>query len=137
MPLTDTLLILFSLVELALLVIVVAFFLRLRRSEALISKVQAQQESFLNKLRFNAQMEQEMVETFGRRQTELAALDEQLERRAQELKKLVDQAASLTRSPRVLRQVILEGHDQGKTPAQLAKATGLSVDEVELILEQA
>ena len=137
MPVTNALLILFSLVELALLVIVVAFFLRLRRSEALLSKVQAQQESFLNKLRFNAQMEQELVESFGRRQSELVALDEQLETRARELKKLVACSTSLTRSPRVLRQVILEGRDQGKTPAQLAKSTGLTVDEVELILEQA
>jgi hypothetical protein len=35
-----------------------------------------------------------------------------------------------------LRQVIISGNRQGKSPKELAKTTGLSVDEVELIIDQ-
>ncbi len=136
MTTTNLLLILFSLAEVALLFVVVAFFVRLRKSEALLTRLQSQHEAFVNKLTFSAQMEQELVQTFAKRQQELAELDAKLEERAAELKGLVEHAEAFCRSPRFLRQVILAGAADGKKPDELAKATGLSVEEVKLILDQ-
>lgn len=136
-PMSDWLLVFFSLVELALLSVVVVFFLRLKKSEVLLGQLQSRQAEFLNKLTFNAQLEQEMVSTFEKRQAELAQLDQELEARAKDLGRLLRQADELCRSPQFLRQIILAGHGQGKTPEVMAKATGLSVEEVEMILEQA
>lgn len=123
--------------ELALIVLVVVFFSRLRRSEGLLHKMQQNQEQLLEKLRVNAQLEQELVASFKRRQAELLSLDEQLEERRKELERLVRQAREVSSSPHFLRQVILTGHKKGQSIAALAKSTGLSPDEVRLILEQA
>ncbi len=133
---SDWLLLFFSLIELGLLSVVIFFFLRLKKSEILLGQLQSRQAEFLNKLTFNAQLEQEMVGTFEKRQSELSRLDQQLEDRAKALGRLLRQADELCRSPQFLRQIILTGHSQGKTPEVLAQATGLSVDEVELIVGQ-
>ena len=122
--------------ELALLLLVVLFFSRLRRSEDLLSKLQKNQDALLNKLDFNAKLEQELVGSFTRRQAELAELDQKLEQRRAELEKLVKKAQEFSRSPDFLRQIILNGSRRGQSPLALAKATGLSLDEVELILAQ-
>jgi hypothetical protein len=137
MNLPVLLLLLVSLVEAALLAVVVIFFLRLRRSEAVLSTLQERQELLLSKLRFNEELERELMATFSRRQGELMALEDALGARVDELRKLLDQAEKAVRSPYLLRQIILEGRRQGKHPRELAQATGLSVDEVELLLEQA
>ena len=133
---TTLLLALFSLTEILLLGVVIFFFVRLRRSEELLTKVQAGQERFMHKLQFNAQLEQEIVESFEKRQRELLELDERLEKRAAVLEKLIKQAEQFTNSPQFLRQTILAGHREGRSRAELARAAGLSLDEVDLILDQ-
>ncbi len=122
--------------ELALLLLVVLFFSRLRRSEDLLAKLQKNQDALLNKLDFNAKLEQELVGSFTRRQAGLAELDQKLEQRRDELEKLVKKAQEFSRSPDFLRQIIVNGSRRGQSPLALAKATGLSLDEVELILAQ-
>ncbi len=136
MQITALLLLALTVTELALLFVVIIFYLRLRKSEALIARMQTKQEEFLNKLRANAQLEQELVDSFERRQDELARLDGQLTERVVILNKLLKQADEYARSPQFLRQVIISGNRQGKSPKELAKTTGLSVDEVELIIDQ-
>lgn len=123
--------------ELALIALVVVFFSRLRRSEGLLHRMQNNQEQLLEKLRVNAQLEQELVSSFKRRHAELLALDEKLEERRVELERLLKQAREMSRSPQFLRQVIQNGHKKGQSIAALAKSTGLAPDEVRLILEQA
>lgn len=132
----STLVIFLTVSELALLLLVVLFFSRLRRSEELLSKLQKNQDALLKKLDFNAKLEQELVGSFQRRQAELAELDQQLEERSRQLEKLVRKAEEITRSPEFLRQIILNGTRRGQSPQALAKATGLSLDEVQLILAQ-
>ncbi|MDQ7830904.1 MAG: hypothetical protein RDU30_04170 [Desulfovibrionaceae bacterium] len=126
-----------TLSELALIVLVVLFFSRLRRSEGLLHRLQNNQEQLLEKLRLNAQLEQELVSSFKRRQAELMALDEQLEQRRMDLDRLLKQAREVSRSPQFLRQVIVNGHKKGQSIGALATSTGLAPDEVRLILEQA
>ncbi|MBU1041761.1 MAG: hypothetical protein KKF77_11745 [Proteobacteria bacterium] len=136
MQITALLLLALTVTELALLFVVIIFYLRLRKSEGLIARMQTKQEEFLNKLRANAQLEQELVDSFERRQDELSRLDGQLTERVVVLNKLLKQADEYARSPQFLRQVIISGNRQGKSPKELAKTTGLSVDEVELIIDQ-
>ncbi|SHN68566.1 hypothetical protein [Desulfovibrio litoralis] len=128
------LLALVSVMELLLLFLILMFFWRLRRSETALSNLQANQEDMLIRLAENASLEQELVNSFAARQQELRHLDGLLQVRAEELKRLLDQATNLTRSPQFLREVIRKGHQQGKSPMELARATGLSLDEVELLL---
>ncbi len=137
MNLPVTLLLAVSVFEVLLLAVLVAFFLRLKRSEALLSALQERQETLLAKLRFNEELERELVATFERRQTELAALEGALSARAAELGKLLTQAEKAVRSPRLLREIVMEGRRAGRTPRELASATGLSIEEVELLLEEA
>ena len=72
-------LILASLTEVFLLVGLIVFFLRLRRSEATLNTLQANQEKLLTQLHVNAELEQELMDSFARRQAELQALDRKLE----------------------------------------------------------
>ena len=123
--------------ELVLLLLVVLFFSRLRRSEDLLAKLQKNQDALLKKLDFNARLEQELVSSFHNRQAELAELDQKLEVRRTELERLVKKAEEFTRSPDFLRQIIVNGARRGQSPQALAKATGLALDEVEIILAQA
>ncbi|MHC1701253.1 MAG: hypothetical protein AB9900_09790 [Humidesulfovibrio sp.] len=136
MQITALLLLALTVTELALLFVVIIFYMRLRKSETLIARMQTKQEEFLTKLRANAQLEQELVDSFERRQDELSRLDGQLTERVVILNKLLKQADEYARSPQFLRQVIISGNRQGKSPKELAKTTGLSVDEVELIIDQ-
>jgi hypothetical protein len=122
--------------ELLLLLLVVLFFSRLRRSEELLAKLQKNQDTLLKKLDFNARLEHELVSSFQNRQAELAELDQKLEERRTELMRLVKKAEEYTRSPDFLRQIIVNGSRRGQSPQALAKATGLALDEVELILAQ-
>ena len=133
---SDLLIILFSVSEVALLIVVILFFLRLKKSENLLSGLQANQEEFIKRLQFNTQLESELVATFEQRQQELVALNTQLEKKAEELKKLVDQANEYCKSPQFMREIIIQGHRAGKSPIQMAKSTGLSLEEIELIIDQ-
>jgi len=133
---SNLLIILFTLSEVVLLGVVIIFFLRLRKSETLLSGLHARQEEFLKRLQFNTQLENELVATFEQRQQELVALNSQLETKAAELKKLVKLANEYAKSPQFMREIIIQGHRSGKTPMQLAKSTGLALEEVELIIDQ-
>ncbi|EGJ48487.1 hypothetical protein V6C53_05960 [Desulfocurvibacter africanus] len=137
MSLSNWLLLALSVTEVMLLGVVIFFFMRLKQSEAILSQLQSKQDDLLNKLRFNAQLEQELVSTFQHRQAELIDLDAKIEERAKDLRRIIKQAEQYSRSPQFLREVILTGWRSGKSASELARSTGLSVDEVELIIGQA
>jgi predicted Holliday junction resolvase-like endonuclease len=122
--------------ELALFILLLFFFSRLRKSEKIHLQLAGDQRSLMDKLHANAALERELVQSFAVRQAELRKLDADLEKRAGELRTLLDQAERVSRSPQFLRGLIKSGSRQGRSPAQLAKATGLSLDEVQLILAQ-
>ena len=122
--------------EIALLALVVMFYIKLRKSENLLQTLQDRQQEFLQKLDFNARLECEIVESFAKRQEELTRLDEKLQLRATEMRRLLEQAENFTKSPQFLRQTIQSGFRRGQSVAALAKSTGLSIDEVELIIDQ-
>lgn len=134
--LAPILIIAFSLLEVCILGGVLFFYLRLRRSEALLNALQDNQQNLLERIEFNARMEREIVASFAQRQAELRNLDEKLEERAQDLRRLLEQAEGITRSPQFLRELILNGKRKGLSARQIARNAGLSVDEVDLILTQ-
>ena len=125
-----------SAVELILFFLLLKFFRRLRRSEEMFARLQSDQDSLLEKLRLNAELEQELMHSFAERQEELEALNAKLEERARQISDLLAQAETVSRSPRFLRELILEGAKKGRSADQLARSTGLSLDEVRLIMEQ-
>lgn len=126
-----------SAVELLLLFVLLVFFVRLRRSESLLSELQSNQERLLTRLHQNAELEQEVVASFAERQEQLRRLDLQLEVRSQDLQRLLAQADEVQRSPQLLREIIQDGRRRGQSIQELARETGLSTDEVELIAQQA
>ena len=126
----------FSVLELMVLGGVLFFYLRLRRSEAMLNALQGNQEALLARIEMNARLEREIVATFAQRQAELQNLDEKLEERARDLRRLLEQAEGISRSPQFLRELILNGRNKVLTSRQIARNSGLSVDEVELILAQ-
>ena len=123
--------------EFILLALLLTFFARLRRSEQLLVKLQAGQKSLLDNLQQNAQIESDLISSFAERQKELALLDTQLKERITVLKRLLSQAETISRSPQFLRELVISGTRQGTPLQELAKSTGLSLDEVKLILAQA
>ncbi|MFO7727249.1 MAG: hypothetical protein R6X11_02870 [Desulfonatronovibrio sp.] len=124
-----------SATEIVLLVLVFIFFYRLRKSESLLSQLQKNQKNFIERLDFNAQMEKELVSTFEQRQKELINLEAKMDQRIKELNKLIQQADKYTRSPQFMKNLIVTGHQNGRSIDDLVKATGLSRDEVELIVD--
>ena len=125
-----------TLLELLVLGGALVFYLRLRRSESLLNSLQDNQQSLLARIEMNARLEREIVATFAQRQAELRELDEKLSDRVTELKRLLEQAEGISRSPQFLREIILNGRRKGLSSRQIARNAGLSVDEVELILAQ-
>lgn len=125
-----------TILEIALLVLVVMFYIKLRKSENLLQTLQDRQQEFLQKLDFNSRLECEIVESFAHRQKELTSLDEKLQLRTTEMRRLLEQAENFTKSPKFLRQTIQSGFRRGQSVAALAASTGLSIDEVELIIDQ-
>ncbi len=136
MQTTYWIILLLSLLEVVLLAGVITFFLRLRKSEQLIAKLQQIQKDFLSKIDKNVDLEQKILANFASRQAELLQLDGQLAEREKQVRTLLQQAESLSQSPQFLRQIILSGHRKGRSIKSLAQSTGLSTEEVELILEQ-
>ncbi|GFK92550.1 hypothetical protein NNJEOMEG_00375 [Fundidesulfovibrio magnetotacticus] len=122
--------------ELVLLILIVGFFSRLRRSEDMLQSLQANQAELMSKLQKSALLEQELLESFEQRQRELVRLEDKLAVRERELSKLLRMAEEVSRSPDFLRQTVLAGLKKGQTTRELAKLTGLSQDEVELIASQ-
>lgn len=125
-----------TLLELLVLGGALVFYLRLRRSESLLNTLQDNQQSLLARIEMNARLEREIVATFAQRQAELRELDEKLSERVAELRRLLEQAEGISRSPQFLREIILNGRRKGLSSRQIARNAGLSVDEVELILAQ-
>jgi len=128
-------LVLSTAMEVVLVGVAIALYLRLRRSEALIRTLRERQGEFMEKLAWNSRLEQELVASFAERQAELARLDAELNQSAARLRQLLEAAERYTKSPDFLRHVILTGRRRGQSPQALAQATGLSVSEVEIILE--
>lgn len=126
-----------TIIELLLFILIWRFFRRLRQSETLLAELQSSQSALLAKLQMNATLETELMQSFRERQSELASLDKMLEERAGTLKALIEQAGEVSRSPQLLREIIINGNRKGYSLGELARRTGLSVDEVELILAQA
>ncbi len=126
-----------TVMEILFIVLAVFFYAKLKKSELLVRSLQDRQDEFLQKLDMNARLEKEIIGTFTKRQEELTALEEKLHYRAAEMRRLLEQAENFTKSPQFLRQTILSGFKRGQSPEALAQSTGLSVDEVELILDQA
>lgn len=131
------LLVIISIAELFLFFLLLRFFVRLRKSEALLLQLSEDQQSLMDKLRTNAELERELMQSFSLRQSELQQLNSRMESKAQELHALLEQVETASRSPQFLRELIIKGSRKGRTPPQLAKATGLSLDEVQFILAQA
>lgn len=125
-----------SILELFILGGAMVFYLRLKRSESLLNTLQDNQQSLLARIEMNARLEKEVVATFAQRQAELRELDSKLEARAADLRRLMEQAEGIARSPQFLREIILNGRKKGLSARQIARNAGLSVDEVELILAQ-
>lgn len=125
-----------SVLELFVLAGVVFFYRRLKKSEGLMHMLQDNQAKLLGRIETNARLEREIVNSFTQRQAELEELNDKLEERAKTLRRLLEQAEGITRSPQFLREIILNGRKKGYSAAQIARNAGLSVDEVELILAQ-
>lgn len=136
MPLSLWIIAVVTLAEAVLMASVFVFFLRLRRSEELLLRLQANQEKVLERIYANAELENELVGSFTQRQEQLQALNQRLEERIEIIRRLLEQAEGISRSPQFLREIILNGRRKGRTPAQIAREAGLTVDEVEIILAQ-
>ena len=131
-----TLILISSALELLVLGGVFVFYRRLRKSEALVSMLHDNQAKLLARIETNARLEKDIVASFGQRQTELEELNNKLEDRANVLRRLLEQAEGIIRSPQFLREIILNGRKKGLSTKQIARNAGLSLDEVELILAQ-
>ncbi|MFP4213693.1 MAG: hypothetical protein ACLFRL_06240 [Desulfohalobiaceae bacterium] len=125
-----------SFLELCLLLVVVFLFLRLKKSEALLAQLQQDQQGLLDKMQFNAQLEQELVSSFQERQKRLVQLDKKLQQREKDLRELLQQVQEYSRSPQLIRRMVLSGHQAGESLSSLARKSGLSEEEVEWIIEQ-
>lgn len=123
--------------ELVLLILIVGFFARLRRSEDMLQALQDNQAELMGKLKKSAELEQELLESFEQRQRELIRLEDKLSTRERDLSRLLKQAEDMSRSPEFLRQVVTAGMKKGQSAKDIAKATGLGLDEVQLIISQA
>lgn len=122
--------------EIALLATVAILFIRVKRSEAGLLRMREKQEALLDNLKRNAELEQELVNSFAQRQEELARLDAKLQDKVKELRRLLDHAENMATSPQLVKNVILSGQAQGDSVAALAHKTGLSEEEVEWVIEQ-
>jgi len=123
--------------ELVMLGLILVFFQRLKKSEQTLSSLQANHDDLLDRMQESALLEQEMVATFTLRQEQLAGLNSSLDNRIALLRKLLDQAEGISRSPRFLREVILNSRKKGQSIEQISRSTGLARDEIELILAKA
>ena len=123
-----------TLAELALVFLVLLFFVRLRRSEQMLSTLQANQDDLMDRMLRNAELEQEMVASFAQRQQELTQLNRVMEERIASLRKLLEQAEGITCSPHFLRELILNCRRKGQSIDEIVRGTGLARDEIELIL---
>jgi len=136
MSLQEWLLILLTGSELVLLLLIVGFFARLRRSEDMLSALQENQAELMLKLQKSAQAEQDLLDSFEERQRALMRLEDKLAMREKDLSRLLKLAEDVTRSPDLQRQAVLVGLKKGQSAKEMAKALGITVDEVELLVAQ-
>ena len=127
-------LIILMVAELVMLGLILVFFQRLKKSEQILSALQANQDDLLDRIQQSAVLEQELVATFTQRQEQLASLNSSLDNRIALLRKLLDQAEGISRSPHFLREIILNSRKKGQSIEQIVRSTGLAKDEIELIL---
>lgn len=127
---------LITLAEFVLIVLVLVFFKRLRKSEQVLLAMQNNQDEIMDRMVRNANLEQELVATFVERQAELERLNIAMEERIFMLRKLLKQAEEISHSPYLLREVILSSRKKGMNIEMIAQKTGLAKDEIELILKK-
>ncbi len=125
-----------SFLELILLMAFFIIFSRLKKSEALMLKLKQCQKDLMDKLAFNAQLEKELIRSFEERQRELSILDSKLQIKIEEAKRLLSQLEKMTSSPKLLKEIIIKGYKKGESIVSLSNRTGLSIEEIEWILEQ-
>ncbi len=125
-----------TLAEFALIILVLVFFKRLKKSEQVLMGMQNNQDELMERMVRNANLEQELVATFMQRQTELERLNIAMEERIFMLKRLIKQADEISRSPYLLREIILSSKKKGMTNEMIAQKTGMAKDEIELILKK-
>ncbi len=125
-----------TLAEFALIILVLVFFKRLKKSEQLLLGMQNNQDELMDRMVRNANLEQELVATFMQRQTELERLNMAMEERIFMLKRLIKQADEISRSPYLLREIIISSKKKGMTNEMIAQKTGMAKDEIELILKK-
>ncbi len=128
------LLVILTVLEFVLIGLVLVFFSRLKKSEEIIAALQENQEELLEKVYKNAYLEQELLETFKKRQESIAQLIPLMEARINTMQKLLSQAEGISRSPQFLREIIQNSKQKGLSIEQIAINTGLSKDEIELII---
>lgn len=125
-----------TLAEFALIILVLVFFKRLKKSEQILMGMQNNQDELMERMVRNANLEQELVATFMQRQSELERLNIAMEERIYMLKRLIKQADEISRSPYLLREIILSSKKKGMTNEMIAQKTGMAKDEIELILKK-
>ncbi len=125
-----------TLAEFALIILVLVFFKRLKKSEQILMGMQNNQNELMERMVRNANLEQELVATFMQRQSELERLNIAMEERIYMLKRLIKQADEISRSPYLLREIILSSKKKGMTNEMIAQKTGMAKDEIELILKK-
>ncbi len=99
-------------------------------------KLKQCQKDLMDKLAFNAQLEKELIRSFEERQRELSILDSKLQIKIEEAKRLLSQLEKMTSSPKLLKEIIIKGYKKGESIVSLSNRTGLSIEEIEWILEQ-
>ncbi|WP_459892331.1 hypothetical protein [Desulfothermus okinawensis] len=136
MQIPTYLLIISTIIEVFLLTTIIFIFYRLKRSEDFLLRLKQSQKELLDKLSFNEQIEKELVKSFEERQRELMILDSKLEKKLGEAREILKQLEEASNSPKVLKEIIISGYKNGESLESLAKRTGLSIEEIEWILEQ-
>ena len=99
-------------------------------------RLKQSQKELLDKLTFNEQIEKELVKSFEERQRQLALLHSKLEKKLSEAREVLKQLEEASNSPKVLKEIIVKGYKKGQSLESLARRTGLSIEEIEWILEQ-
>ena len=130
------LLVLSTIIEVFLLTTIIFIFYRLKKSEDFMFRLKQSQKEVLDKLTFNEQIEKELVKSFEERQRQLALLDSKLEKKLSEAREVLKQLEEASNSPKVLKEIIVKGYKKGQSLESLARRTGLSIEEIEWILEQ-
>lgn len=130
------LLVISTILEIILLTTIIFIFYRLKKSEDFMLRLKQSQKELLDKLTFNEQIEKELVKSFEERQRQLALLHSKLEKKLSEAREVLKQLEEASNSPKVLKEIIVKGYKKGQSLESLARRTGLSIEEIEWILEQ-